>query len=145
MAFVTYPISAPVEGTTDAALAASTSAARDLKLDAAGDLLLTGGDLVMVTGIDAIAQHLSMRLRMNRGEWFLDTALGVPLFDEVLVKNPNMGVIESIYRDIILETPGVLELKTISLEFDPATRSLEINFDVRTDLGRIVGAVQAGN
>lgn len=116
--------------------------ARDLKLDpTTGDLALSGGDLVLVSGVEAIAQDLRFRLRFFAGEWFADIDQGLPYFDQVLVKNPNVDQVRGIFRDCILGTDGVKNLLDLSLAFDSALRTLTLTFKVDTDLGELEAEV----
>lgn len=110
---------------------------RDLLMDADGDLAQPVGDLVPAAGAEAVAQSLRMRLSMFRGEWFLDLDAGVPYFETVLVKNPNMTAIRAVFRSEILATPGVLGLLSLSLNYVAADRSLRVDFAVSTAFGAL--------
>ncbi len=103
----------------------------DLKLDSTGDLLIEDDAFQLVDGDDAIVQHLSIRLRFFKGEFFLDTRLGIPYFDQVLIKNPSLVAIRGILREAILETPGIASLDAFSTAFDAATRKLTVEFTAR--------------
>ena len=103
----------------------------DFKLDTFGELDLTTGDLVFVTGADAVAQHLKIRLRFIRGEYFLDTRVGLPYYSQIWVKNPNLAAVETIYRRAIRETPGVDTLDRFDFSFDASTRELSIGFSAK--------------
>jgi len=108
----------------------------DIKLDDSGDLVIgTDGDLVLVTGIDAIAQDLKTRLLFFKGEWDLDTRLGVPYFEEILKKAPDLNVVRSIYNDVITSTEGVLFVDDLTLEYDGPTRRLSVSFSCQTTEG----------
>lgn len=108
----------------------------DLKLDANGDLEIgPDGDLIIVRGLDAIMQHLRIRLQFFRGEWFLDTRLGIPYFEEVLRKAPDLNVVQSIIRDAITTTPGVISITEFSLDYDGVTRSLSLDGKALTTEG----------
>jgi len=101
----------------------------DLKLSTLDDDLdLTGEQLSIVDGDDAIVQHLLIRLRMFKGEWFLDTRVGVPYYDSILIKNPDLVVIRSIFRNAILSTPGIANLDALTTAFDAASRKLTVEF-----------------
>lgn len=105
----------------------------DLKYDqATNDLILEDGDLALVEDGDAVAQHILQRLRTFLGEWFLDLTAGVPYYQDILKKNPNIDVVEQVFKREILFTPGVLELMSFSLELDTALRKLSLSFKVRT-------------
>jgi len=108
----------------------------DIKLDDSGDIEIgTDGDLILVTGLDAIRQDLETRLKFFRGEWDLDTRLGIPYFDEILIKAPDLNVVRSLFRDAILSTAGVLRLTRLDLDYEGTTRTLSIRFDCQTTEG----------
>lgn len=104
----------------------------DLALTAGGDLEIP---IRMATADEAIAQHILIRLRFVRGEWFLDDSIGVPYFEKVLVKNPNLPVISSIMQRAISETPGVASVDDFVLTLDAATRRASVSFSCTTDTG----------
>lgn len=101
----------------------------DIALDPSSHDLLLTTDLSLVTGVDAIKQHLKIRLWLFQGELFYDTSRGVPYYQDVLVKLPNLQIIESIFQDVILETPGVLSIDTMDLSWDRSLRLLSVSFD----------------
>lgn len=105
--------------------------------DTTGDLAITDGSLTLTSGADAIKQHLKQRLRLVRGEYFLDTDRGVPYYETILVKRPNGNLVEGVLKSVILGTPGVIELLTFILDFDAATRKLTLSFSVRSTDGEI--------
>jgi hypothetical protein len=105
----------------------------DLAIDTSGDIKVTEGDVSRTTGIDAIRQHLEIRLRAFRGEWFLDERIGVPYFDNVFKKNPDLTVLNAVFTKAILDTPGVNSLN--SLTFELVGRQLNISFSALTDEG----------
>lgn len=104
----------------------------DFKLDANGDLFIADdGSLVLVTGDEAIVQRLTIRFNFALGEWFLDIRVGVPFFQEILVKNPNLTRVRGIYRQLILTTPGIESIEEFSLALDTPTRKLSLSFLAR--------------
>lgn len=112
--------------------------ARDLKIDKdTGDLVIENGDLVQVSGIDAIAQAVRQHLSFFKGEWFLDEEEGLPYFEEVLVKNPNLAAIQDVFRKEILSIAGILEVQSLTLAYVGATRTLKVSFRASTDLGEL--------
>ena len=50
------------------------------------DVQIVNGDLQLVGAGPAILQHILQRLGIFLGEWFLDNTIGVPYFQQVLVK-----------------------------------------------------------
>ncbi len=101
------------------------------------DLLIIEGDLVLTTGREAIRQHIQQRMRAFSGEWFLDLASGLPYYQSILVKNPNLQAIQGILQAEIIGTPGVLELQDFQLNYDNTTRHLTCAFTVSTIDGEI--------
>lgn len=59
----------------------------------------------MVTDpVAAGAIKLRNRFNLFLGEWYADTRVGVPWFQRIMVKNPNLRLIETIVRSIITST-----------------------------------------
>jgi len=109
---------------------------KDLALDKdTHDLIYTGSDLLMVDELDQIEQSLKERLLFYRQEWFLDTTSGIPFYDDILVKNPNVPNIENIIKAEIMDTPEAIELLSFKSEFDAPARSYSVSFSLRTEFG----------
>ncbi len=110
----------------------------DLKLGVDGDLEMNKmGDLQLTMKGDAVRQYVQQRLRTFLGEWFLDLDVGVPYFQDILVKNPNINQIDGIFKNIILTTPGVVELLSFTMDFDQTVRSLTVEFEYTSYSGEI--------
>ena len=80
------------------------------------DLYLSNGNLVISSGHDAARQAIYYRLWLFAGEWFMDEDEGVPYWESILVKNPNLPAIREIIRARIAATPGIDSVLSISLE-----------------------------
>lgn len=106
-------------------------------LDENGDLDTENNALKLTEGIDAIRQHLFEKFRLYLGEYFLDTSVGVPWYQEILVKAPVLSVVQERLKATILETPGVLELTRFAFDFNPITREADLDFQVRVTGGFI--------
>lgn len=94
------------------------------------DIDTTGNELRLATGADYVAQKIGIRLRLVRGEWFLDTRVGLPYYETVFLKNPDVATIEGVFRRTIVTTPGVLELQSFSFEVD-SNRVARLAFQAR--------------
>ena len=104
----------------------------DLKVDSDNDVIIgTDGDLVMVEGQEAIEQHLKARLLTFYTEWFLDQDVGVPYIQQVLAKNPDPVVLDSIFIKEIINTPGITELIDFALDLS-TSRELTLEFKAKT-------------
>ena len=114
-------------------------AARDLRLDPdTGDLDVTGGQLALVSDSAAIAQAVRCHLSFFKGEWFLDITAGLPYFEQILVKNPNIPALNAVYEKAILAVPGVSSLVSLVLDYDSAARTLAVTFRATTDDGELI-------
>lgn len=85
----------------------------------------------------ATIQAVATRLRLFRGEFFLNLDDGIPYFQEILVKPANLSRIETIIRDTISQTEGVESIDTFEIIFDSDTRKLTISFTATTIYGDI--------
>lgn len=111
----------------------------DILLDSdTGDIFLPGSDLLLTSGQEAIEQHLRQRLQTFFGEWFLDGRIGIPYFQQILKKNPDLTVVDSLLKKEIIDTQGIEELTQFNANLDKPTRELEINFKVRTIEGDVI-------
>lgn len=113
---------------------------RDIALDlSTGELDVSTGGLRLTRGAEAVAQAVFIRLRFFKGEWFLDEDAGTPFYEHILVKAPQADLIRAAFRDRILETPGVSDVPSLTLDYDGPTRSLEVSFTATTDFGAFAG------
>lgn len=116
---------------------------RDLYLNVNGDVELSNGDLRTVDGNDSIQQAIGLALMLFKGEWFLDEALGVPYYESILVKAPNLNAIREIFRQKLISVSGVLAIVQLDLSFDRSSRTLSLTWKVTTDTGELSGSFVA--
>ena len=103
------------------------------KLDADGDYVLGATAAFLVNTPEAVAQAVATRLRLIRGEWFLDTTAGMP-WDQVLGKH-TQGTADSAIRQCILGTQGVAEITEYASTLDPNTRAMTVSATITTIYG----------
>ena len=115
----------------------ATDTPRDIKLTDDYDWDVSAGDLAILTGADAIVQSVKLHLQFFKGEWFLDLDAGIPYFQDVLIKNPDPNLLQSVFRNALLAIPGVLEIISLSLAIDNETRTLAIDMRLSTDVGEL--------
>lgn len=104
----------------------------------AGDVALVGGSASKVDGDEYVRQKLSSRFKFFLGEWFLDRRLGIPYYQDVFVKNPDMLLVRSIFRQVVLGTPGIVSLPRFKALFDSATRKLSFDIGAQLELGQLL-------
>ncbi len=110
---------------------------------------LPDGDLKFplegATGLEAVAILLRTRLLLVRGEWFLDLDAGIPYLptqdgavsesDAILGQAFNPVKTRAAFLTEILSAPAVIDVPTLRLEFDGATRVLSITWVAQTLFG----------
>lgn len=91
-----------------------------------------------------VMQDLFIRLRFFFGEWFLDPTQGIPYFRYVFVVNPDLRLIESIFRRVILNTVGIASLDSYLQTFDKPNRALIPVFAARLTSGLLIQSSDFG-
>jgi hypothetical protein len=109
-----------------------------ITLDSSGDWDVTGGKLSLTTGINETVQRVAARLLLFKGEWFLDLRQGVPYFEVVLVKNPDLDAIRQMLTNIIATTQGVKSVTQVKLTFDRPKRKLTYAWSAKNDAGVVI-------
>ena len=103
----------------------------DIALKRDGDMYVSPkGDIILN---DSVAQKIRIRLLWFLNEWKWDPEEGIPYFDDVFVKNPNLDAIESVIREKIFEIPEVIEVGDISVTLNSDQRKVTIRFEAKTD------------
>jgi hypothetical protein len=99
-------------------------------------LVVTNGDLVICDNLDAIIQDVSRRLKFFLGEWFLNTKAGIPYFQEILGKHKPDGYVASLFRQVVMETPGIQALtQDVTLTYIESNRYMTVAFKANTTSG----------
>lgn len=116
---------------------------RDLRLDTlTHDIAIRGRDLSIVEGAAATSQRLKVRLKLFFRSWYLNLLAGIPYYETILQKNPDLLRLEAEMKLAITTVDNVLELLNLDLALDNQTRRLTILFSVRTSDGTINDQVQ---
>lgn len=103
----------------------------DLKLDNAGDLEITeDGD---VTLTQSVRQAVQIRLRWLFGEWRFSPEAGVPYFERIMVKRPDVEGIKQIMRKEIMAVDGMEDVKNLEISIDARDRTATITFEGTAD------------
>ena len=105
-------------------------------LDENGDS--TFGKQNFLTGLEAVAQAILTRLRLLYGEWWEDTADGLPLFESILGAyggDVAREAVDLIISERIQGTQNVTALVSYESTFDPNTRDYAAHCIVDTTFG----------
>jgi hypothetical protein len=100
-----------------------------------GDLALKNHSPYFITGVDYTRQKLSARFKFFKKEWFLDQLEGVPYYEQVFVHSPDLDVIKSLFKRIILGCPGIVAVSNYSMTLDRATRRAHFTFKAKCAKG----------
>lgn len=105
------------------------------KLDQNGDMTFGNQQADFWRDVpEAPAQAVLTRLRLWRGEWFVDVTEGTPYEQAVLGMHTSQTV-EPAIRRRILGTQGVTEIESFGMVRNPDTRVVSINAVVNTQYG----------
>lgn len=110
---------------------------QDLQLDKNTHDLFVDTDLHIINEIDYLEQKVKIVLLFFFAEWFLDVTLGIKYWELIFVKNPNLTLIDSLYKVALTEINGISELTAYDSEFDGSGRILSVTFTANTDFGEL--------
>lgn len=111
------------------------SAMLDIALSSNHDLDTSSLDLKLVDKAEQVRQQLLIKLKLWRGEWFLDTEFGTPYLQQILGKQLTLSGALAALRKSILEVTGVRQILSFSYKFNNSTRKLEVEFTADTPYG----------
>lgn len=106
------------------------------------DILLTGGhdlaiidfDLKLTDETSVVAQRVKRALLLFKGEYFLDSDIGIPYYNDILGTKNSVDTIQAIFINAIREVSGVADVKEFNIAFDNKERTLTINMTVKDTL-----------
>ena len=102
-----------------------------------GDLALSedGTELLLVSGAQMAIQQIRAGAEIWQGSLAWDPEAGLPMLGSILVKGPDLRVIQGVFRNFLLETAGVSSVDELSCELDRAARALTVRFRVTCEDG----------
>lgn len=108
---------------------------QDILLDADQDVVLDEEGLHWVSGIDAVVQAARIRIRLFFAEWFLNLDVGIDYYADILFENYDETRARAAFATAILDTPGIVEILSLTLRRDSQTRILTVTWSARTLFG----------
>lgn len=91
-----------------------------------GDYVFGQGSSEFLVDVpDAVAQAVLTRLKLVRGEWYLNADEGTPWLTQVLGEG-TLDTYDLALQEVILDTPGVLQIDSYASVLDGATRALTV-------------------
>lgn len=110
-----------------------------------GDLLLDKtGNVKLIDNAERVAQQIQITLKFWLGEWFLDTSQGVPYFEYILIKNPNINHIKQILIEQIESVEGVQSVDSLDAIWDRENRTLRVDYTASTNYGLVTKLIELG-
>ena len=100
----------------------------DIFLTADGDIYISEAGDISLT--DSIRQAARIRLLWFLGEWRFWPDTGVPYFEEILIKNPNIERLRWIIRDEVVSVDGVIDVRNIRIDINKAKRTAMVSLDI---------------
>lgn len=113
----------------------------DLQLNVDRDLNIANNDLVLIEDADQVSQNIDIALQFFKGEYPLDVTFGIPYFENVFVKNPDIPEVSAIFKTAIMSVPDVNELLEFSLNYNASARTVSVTFLVNTTFGIVLGSI----
>lgn len=105
-----------------------------LLLNANGDLDVTSGTVEVTTNTATeYRQKVQARLQSFKGEWRYELGHGMPYYERIYVKNPQLVEVQEIFRRTILSVPGGQSVTFNLFDFNALTRVLSFSFQVQTN------------
>lgn len=128
MPYFTYTLGQALDPSADPLPARARYLDAKIRRDLAIDPLTNDIEIPirLLTGVDAILQRIWIRLRFWLGEWFLDTRLGVPWIERILVKGADPRAIRQILVKVVLSIPGVARVTNFETSVDTRSRTFSV-------------------
>jgi hypothetical protein len=109
------------------------------RLDQNGDFTFGQGLADYISDTEAVAQIIKTRLLLFTGEWWLDLNDGLPLWTSILgASGANMQAITLLIQDRILGTPNVINITSLSTNFDSVARAYSFTASVTTSFSTTI-------
>lgn len=104
------------------------------------DLVYINNRPYSIDGADQVLQAIRKNLKSWLGEWFLDTNLGTPWTQLILVHNPTVA--DAALKAVIAGTNGVIQINSFSYTYNPKAGLITVTFSVQSEEGPIPGVVE---
>lgn len=115
---------------------------KTFKVDGDGFIDTSSNSIELVTESEALVAIIKQKYKMNLKEYYLDTRLGIPYFDQVLIKSYNLRTLENIFKRVLLNFDEIVEIRKFSVVPDDSTRILTVSFECLTESGLINEEIQ---
>jgi len=98
-----------------------------------GDIAIVENTFLIIDKSEEVRNGITQNLKTFLGEYFMDKLLGVPYYQLIFDKVTPLDLIDSVMKDTVLTTNGVVEILTWENPiYSSNQRSLSFNFTVGT-------------
>jgi len=89
--------------------------------------------------LQAVAQLILTRLKLNTGEWFENLLDGLPLWQQILGQGhgKNQAFLNLLIQQRIRKTYGVVGVSNVQSSYNSSTRSYSFSCTVKTQFGSL--------
>lgn len=103
------------------------------------DVYLTDeGDIAIVSEGDQVVSHVQSRLYTYLGEWYFNTAIGIPWISEMFTPETTYEQKAAILKQVIQRTPEVRRIIEFNYGVDPTNRIAEVEYRAETDYSQSI-------
>jgi len=104
------------------------------------DLTLTTDKNLRLTSTltEFVSQKIENLLSYFYGEWFLNFEGGIPYFEKIFTKNPDLNLINTILLRQIKLIDEIIEIIKFETVYDSALRTFSVEFNVKANDGETV-------
>jgi hypothetical protein len=103
---------------------------KDILLAPDGDLRISDkGDITLT---DSVRQAVRLRLLWFLGEWRFAPSFGMPYFEDILIKTPNIERVKQLVRNEAMTVVEVTDVRNVAVAVNSAERTAKISLDIVT-------------
>lgn len=103
---------------------------KDIFLNENWDIDITKDGDILIT--ESPIQAAMIKIKWFFGEWLYDPEKGIPWFEYVFQKNPNVAYMKSLLVNQMMEIEEVVSVPQLDIILDKVTRCAVINFEIQT-------------
>lgn len=106
---------------------------KDILITDAGQTNKINADVETVTDLDAVENRLRIGINWQLEEAPVALTRGIDYYAEMREKSPNIALIKSEIREVVLEDPAVTGIESFTVDFDRENRAITFDVTANTD------------
>lgn len=93
------------------------------------------GNIKIIEGLESLSENLDQRLKLFKGKYFMNTAEGVPYFEEIIKKPVDPDLSASVLNAEILKESEVTNIRDVVAGLDRETREFSYSSVIESIFG----------